>query len=110
MKLGRIVTISNVISNLGLTVRTLLRKTGRMICGLTFRNGNDGWYYYDRTLGLHLAPSRFSHSIGLSDQTYNIYNYDLSFRFEAVQADAAAALALWGKTVTVENGEATWQL
>jgi hypothetical protein len=98
----------NVISNLGGNSANVVTKNWTNDFVQRFVDGHDGWYYYDRTLA-PLGTVQVLSSIALSDQSYNVYNYDLSFRFEAVQADAAAALELWGKTVTVENGVATWQ-
>ena len=73
-----------------------------------FVDGNDGWYYYTKTLNPE-AEVKVLNSIALNDDSYSVYNYDLSFRFESVQADATAANTLWGKTVTIDNnGAATW--
>ena len=73
-----------------------------------FVDGNDGWYYYTKTLNPE-AEVKVLNSITLNDDSYSVYNYDLSFRFESVQADAAAANALWSKNVTIDdNGAATW--
>ena len=76
--------------------------------GRDFVDGNDGWYYYKNVLNPE-SEVRVLDSIELVDNSYSIYNYDLSFRFESVQADATAANTLWGKTVTIDdNGAATW--
>ncbi len=96
--------ISNTVSN-GSNVVT---KTWTQAFVDDFESGNDGWYYYKKTLN-PLQQVQVLSAIALGNQDYSIYDYDISFRFEAVQADAAAASALWGKTVTVENGVATWQ-
>jgi hypothetical protein len=73
-----------------------------------FVDGHDGWYYYTKVLN-PTESVQVLESISLSDQSYSVYNYDLAFRFESVQADATAANTLWGKTVTVGNdGTATW--
>ena len=73
-----------------------------------FVDGNDGWYYYEKTL----APGeevKVLNSISLNNPDYNIYNYDISFRFESIQTTAGAATALWNKTPTISNnGEVTW--
>jgi hypothetical protein len=97
--------ISNVDSTTGANVVT---KTWTQDFVDDFVSGNDGWYYYEKTLE-PLQSVQVLSAIALGNQAYNIYDYDISFRFEAVQADAAAANELWGKTVTVENGVATWQ-
>ena len=76
--------------------------------GRDFVDGNDGWYYYKNVLNPE-SEVRVLDSIELVDNSYSIYNYDISFRFESVQADATAANTLWGKTVTIDdNGAATW--
>lgn len=76
--------------------------------GRDFVDGNDGWYYYKKTLNPE-TEVKVLDSIELVDENYSVYNYDLSFRFESVQADAAAASALWAKTVTVgDDGAVTW--
>lgn len=73
-----------------------------------FVNGNDGWYYYEKVLGPNEEVKVLS-SITLADQSYDKYNYDLSFRFEAIQADSAAILELWNKTATISSqGVVTW--
>ena len=73
-----------------------------------FVDGSDGWYYYEKVLKPEEQVQVLT-SIALSDIGYAIYNYDLNFRFESVQADATAANSLWGKTVTVgDDGVATW--
>lgn len=73
-----------------------------------FVDGGDGWYYYEKVLN-PASEVKILDSITLNDSSYNKYNYDLSFRFESVQADATAANTLWGKTVTVGNdGAVTW--
>ena len=72
-----------------------------------FQDGGDGWYYYKKTLAPDTAVQVLS-SIALTDNSYLAYDYDLVFRFEAIQPTADAALELWGKTVVVANGTATW--
>ena len=72
-----------------------------------FVEADDGWFYYEKVLQPESQVQVLT-SIALSDMGYAVYNYDLNFRFESVQADAEAANTLWGKTVTVENGAATW--
>jgi hypothetical protein len=74
-----------------------------------FVDGNDGWYYYEKTLNPE-ASVKVIDSISLNDSSYAIYNYDLSFRFESVQADATAANTLWGRTATIDEdtGAVTW--
>ncbi|MCQ2571180.1 MAG: hypothetical protein MJ154_02960 [Candidatus Saccharibacteria bacterium] len=72
-----------------------------------FVDGNDGWYYYKKTLNPN-AIVQVLNSIELNDESYAKYNYDISFRFEAIQADAAAASTVWNRTVTINEESATW--
>ena len=72
-----------------------------------FVDGGDGWYYYKKTLAPDETVQVLS-SISLTDNSYLAYDYDLVFRYEAIQPTADAASELWGKTVVVENGVATW--
>lgn len=73
-----------------------------------FVDGGDGWYYYKKVLN-PTEEVKVITAIALNDQSYSQYNYDLSFRFESVQASAAAANAVWGKNVTVgDGGVVTW--
>ncbi|MBR5418903.1 hypothetical protein IK110_01495 [Candidatus Saccharibacteria bacterium] len=72
-----------------------------------FVDGGDGWYYYEKTLAPNETVQVLS-SIALTNNSYLAYDYDLVFRYEAIQPTAEAASELWGKTVVVENGVATW--
>jgi hypothetical protein len=96
-----------VVSNVGSNNANVVVKNWTNEFAQDFVDGGDGWYYYKKTLE-PLNSVQVLSSISLNDTTYNKYDYDISFRFEAVQADAAAANELWGKSVTVENGVATW--
>lgn len=100
----------SVVSNVNSSNANVVTKTWTSAFTDDFEDGHDGWYYYKKTLPADSEVKVLS-SIALNDASYEQYNYDISFRFEAVQADAAAANELWGKTVTVgDNGVATWQL
>jgi hypothetical protein len=72
-----------------------------------FQDGGDGWYYYKKTLAPNATVQVLS-SIALTDNSYLAYDYDLVFRYEAIQPTAEAAQELWGKTVVVADGVATW--
>lgn len=100
-------TDGTIVSNVG-TSGNVVTKTWTDAFTQDFVDGNDGWYYYKKTLNPE-AEVKVLNSIALNDDSYSVYNYDLSFRFESVQADAAAASALWAKTVTVgDDGVVTW--
>jgi len=74
-----------------------------------FVDGNDGWLYYNKVLSPN-AEVKILDSITLNDQSYLIYNYDLSFNLESVQATPSAVSDLWGKTITIDEntGAVTW--
>ena len=96
--------ISNIVDN-----NNVVTKNWTTDFTTDFVDGGDGWYYYKKVLN-PASEVKILNSIALNDSSYNKYNYDLSFRFESVQADAAAASALWAKTVTVgDDGTATWE-
>ena len=78
--------------------------------------GSDGWYYYKKIL-----PSEGSVQIldsiaknmtvinGSSDKDlYNIYDYELSFNYEAIQASEAAVQEIWNKTITITGDSVSW--
>ena len=95
--------ISNIVDN-----NNVVTKNWTTDFTTDFVDGGDGWYYYKKVLN-PASEVKILNSIALNDSSYNKYNYDLSFRFESVQADAAAANALWSKNVTIDdNGVATW--
>ena len=74
-----------------------------------FVAGNDGWYYYKKLLNPDASVQVIT-GISLNEPSYAAYDYDLNFRFEAIQADADAATALWSKTATIDGstGAVTW--
>ena len=95
--------ISNIVDN-----NNVVTKNWTTDFTTDFVDGGDGWYYYKKVLN-PASEVKILNSIALNDSSYNKYNYDLSFRFESVQSDAAAANALWSKNVTIDdNGVATW--
>ena len=95
--------ISNIVNNSNVVI-----KNWTTDFTTDFVDGGDGWYYYKKVLN-PASEVKILNSIALNDSEYNKYNYDISFRFESVQADATAANALWGKTATInESGAVTW--
>ena len=99
-----------VVSNVASNNANVVAKNWTTAFVNQFADGHDGWYYYAHTL----APGeevKVLDSIALSDSDYAKYDYDLSFRFEAIQADSTAATTLWGKAATIGNdGAVTWAL
>lgn len=95
--------ISNIVNNSNVVI-----KNWTTDFTTDFVDGGDGWYYYKKVLN-PASEVKILNSIALNDSEYNKYNYDISFRFESVQADATAANALWDKTATInESGVVTW--
>ena len=83
-----------------------------------FEDGQDGWYYYKHVLDgqdeIELLTSVTKNTTLLSTpgvpnaDLYDDYDYELSFNYEAIQADEDAILDIWGQTATISNGNITW--
>ncbi len=73
--------------------------------------GNDGWYYYKKILVANSSVQLLD-SIALKDNLitneYNSYNYELHFNYEAIQATSQAVNDIWGKNITINGGNVTW--
>lgn len=74
----------------------------------------DGWYYYKKVLTESEAV-QILESINLNKEVadtslenYNLYDYELDFRYEAIQATTDAVKEIWGFAVTINGGEITW--
>ena len=74
----------------------------------------DGWYYYKKVLTENEAV-QILESINLNKEVadtslenYNLYDYELDFRYEAIQATTDAIKEIWGFDVTINGGEITW--
>ena len=74
----------------------------------------DGWYYYKKVLTENEAV-QILESINLNKEVadtslenYNLYDYELDFRYEAIQATTDAVKEIWGLDVTINGGEITW--
>ncbi len=96
-----------IVSNLAPNGTNIVNKTWTADFAYNFRDGFDGWYYYTRVLKPGETVQILS-SITLTDQDYLLYDYDLSFNYEAIQASPAAAAELWGKTITINGDLVTW--
>lgn len=75
---------------------------------------DDGWYYYNKVLKGNSAVTILE-SIKLdydlvdaSSENYEEYDYELSFNFEAVQADAKAIKEVWKVDATLAGNSVTW--
>lgn len=81
-----------------------------------FVKGNDGWYYYNKVLESN-ANIQILDSISLRDDLinesncyadYNNYEYELSFNYEAIQADVNAIKDIWGHNISINKGDIIW--
>lgn len=75
---------------------------------------DDGWYYYKKVLQpgssiqlLSTVNKNTAVDFNLHPE-YNSSDYELTFTYEAIQATEAAVLELWGKTITINGGNVTW--
>ncbi|MBR1386458.1 MAG: SipW-dependent-type signal peptide-containing protein [Bacilli bacterium] len=81
-----------------------------------FIKGYDGWYYYKKVLNgqeeVQILDSVTKNTILISSSTdydsYNDYDYELTFNYEAIQADAVAVSEIWGVETTISNGNVDW--
>ncbi len=98
----------NVVSNV-YNGNNVVTKTWTSAFTNDFVDGGDGWYYYKMLLNPSDSVKVIT-AIALAEPSYAAYNYDLNFRFEAIQADSAAATALWSKTATIntETSAVAW--
>lgn len=83
-----------------------------------FIEDEDGWYYYNKVLGPEESVLILS-SIELNIDTIlsseyedkyfsNDYSYELSFNYEAIQADEDAVKEIWDKDITISDGDIVW--
>lgn len=78
--------------------------------------GDDGWYYYNKVL----SPEEsiiIIESINLNEdlindtyEYYKDYDYELSFNYEAIQADTKAIKKLWNIDASIDNKNIRWNL
>lgn len=79
--------------------------------------GDDGWYYYKKTLNAKKSVQVLE-SITLNEDListspyydeYKDYDYELDFNFEAIQANTDAISEIWNKKATISGGNVTWE-
>lgn len=83
-----------------------------------FIKGDDGWYYYTKILyakenvqvltQVELNQNLIKNSAYYDE--YLTYTYDLSFNFEAIQADSNAIQEIWNKKTTLKGNDVLWEL
>ena len=82
-----------------------------------FIEGDDGWYYYKKTLNAGKSVQVLE-SIALNEdlistspyyEEYKDYDYELDFNFEAIQANTDAINEIWNKKATISGGNVTWE-
>lgn len=98
----------NIVSNI-YNGNNVVTKTWTSAFTDDFVSGDDGWYYYKKLLNPSDSVKVIT-AISLDEPLYAAYDYDLNFRFEAIQANGSAATALWSKTATIDDatGAVTW--
>lgn len=78
--------------------------------------GDDGWYYYKKILNAD-TTIQLLESIELNEDllasspsadSYNEYDYELTFRYESIQATEKAVKKLWDKDITINGDNVTW--
>ena len=81
-----------------------------------FQCETDGWCYYKKVLNgqeeIQLLDSVNKNTTLISSSpdydVYNDYDYELTFNYEAIQADAVAISEIWGIQTTIADGNVTW--
>lgn len=81
-----------------------------------FQCETDGWCYYKKVLNgqeeIQLLDSVNKNTTLISSSpdydVYNDYDYELTFNYEAIQADAVAISEIWGIQTTISDGNVTW--
>lgn len=83
-----------------------------------FIKGDDGWYYYKKVLNSS-ERVQVLESITLNEELiltspyyedYKVFDYELSFNFEAIQASSGAVSDIWNRSVSISGDEVTWKL
>lgn len=81
-----------------------------------FIDGHDGYYYYKKVLEPN-SSVQVLNSINLNEDliknspyydSYNSYDYNLSFNLEAIQATSDAISSIWNKNTTINLDDVTW--
>lgn len=78
--------------------------------------GDDGWYYYKKILNAD-TTIQLLESVELNEDllasspsadSYNEYDYELTFRYESIQATEKAVKKLWDKDITINGDNVSW--
>ncbi|MDE5831084.1 MAG: hypothetical protein K2H53_05650, partial [Clostridia bacterium] len=78
--------------------------------------GSDGWYYYTKVLDAG-STIQLLESIELDENvldslpyadSYSEYDYELTFRYESIQATEKAVKQLWNKDITINGDNVSW--
>lgn len=77
-----------------------------------FKEGSDGWYYYDKVLPAK-QQIQILESInkidGFNDDNYKNATYELDFSYEALEANEKVISSIWNKEVTIKDQEVNWK-
>lgn len=108
---GTILTLSNTVSG-----SNVVDKDWTSTFSNDFIDGNDGWYYYTKTLGpnesIQLLDNIYLNNNLIQSspdyENYLDYDYKLIFNYEALDADADKVSEIWNKTVTINGTNVSW--
>lgn len=108
---GTILTLSNTVSG-----SNVVDKDWTSTFSNDFIDGNDGWYYYTKTLGpnesIQLLDNIYLNNYLIQSspdyENYLDYDYKLIFNYEALDADADKVSEIWNKTVTINGTNVSW--
>lgn len=109
---GKLLILNNMVNK-----KNVVLKTWTNAFKNDFIDGNDGWYYYKKVLSAQ-SSVKVLESIKLDKELiesspdaeqYKDFNYELTFNFEAVQADKNAVNEVWGHDIEISGNDVTWQ-
>lgn len=108
---GTILTLSNTVSG-----SNVVDKDWTSTFSNDFIDGNDGWYYYTKTLGpnesIQLLDNIYLNNYLIQSspdyENYLDYDYKLIFNYEALDVDADKVSEIWNKTVTINGTNVSW--
>lgn len=109
---GSLNTLSNIING-----ESVVNKNWTNTFTNDFLLGDDGWYYYKKTLSpgesinildsISLNENLISNSEYYDD--YKNYDYSLTFNYEAIQATSKAIKEIWNIDVTINDSSLDWR-
>lgn len=70
--------------------------------------GNDGWYYYKKTLNANSEVQILQSIADNNVCNYENATYELDFNYEAIQASTNAVSDIWNYNISINNNNVTW--